>query len=152
MTDTATPAEELATCAGCGAPIRWVITMGDKRMPLDPEPHEDGTVVPRKLPDGRVRAQVLTGENLPAQETAYRSHFVTCPKAPDFRRRKSLATRKCLGCGHPLDAVLADAGDTYHPTCAPLGLAEVFAQAREEAAAARAAETPEAHGQEALDL
>lgn len=148
----ADPAAETATCAGCGAPIRWVITLGDKRMPIDPEPHEDGNVVPRKLSDGRIRAQVLTGENLPAQEPAYRSHFVTCPKAPDFRRRKSLATKRCRGCGHPLDATLAAAGDTYHPSCAPTDLAEVFAQAREEAAAARAADTPDAHGQDALEL
>lgn len=148
---TADPAVETATCAGCGAPIRWVITMGEKRMPIDPETHEDGNVVPRTLPDGRVRAQVLTGERLPAQEPAYRSHFVTCPKAPDFRRRKSLATKRCHGCSHPLDAALAAAGDTYHPTCAPLGLADALAQARAAEAAAAAPSTPD-DGQEALPL
>lgn len=116
--------DDTETCTACGAPIRWVITIGDRRMPLDPEPHEDGNVVPVIVDGGLVRARVLTGVELPAQETAFRAHFVTCPRAGEFRRRKVATTPRCHGCGQPLDPVLSrrhpDAWTArWHPTCAP---------------------------------
>jgi len=111
------PAPATATCSSCAAPIRWVVTLGDKRMPLDVDPHPDGNVV-RVVTDGRVRARVLNGDEMPAQETAWRSHFVTCPHAAEHRRRKTITTPKCRGCAGPLDPVLAWT-EVYHPTCAP---------------------------------
>lgn len=110
------------TCTACGAPIRWVITIGDRRMPLDPEPHEDGNVVPVVVDGGLVRARVLTGAELPAQEPAFRAHFVTCPQAAEFRRRRIATTPRCHGCGQPLDPVLGRRLDwlgRWHPCCAP---------------------------------
>jgi len=137
------PAPATALCSSCRAPIRWVVTLGDKRMPLDVDPHPDGTVVRTVTRDGLVRARVLTGDQLPAQETAYRSHFVTCPNAAQHRRRKALATPKCYGCLHPMDPVLAAAGDRYHPGCAP------NTEAMRAALDAARADSPE---QEVLDL
>jgi hypothetical protein len=56
-------------CAGCGAEIKWVKTKAGKRMPVNVELKtivtEDGEVV-----------------------RGYESHFATCPKADDFRKRK----------------------------------------------------------------
>lgn len=118
MVDVERASEAPATCASCLAPIRWIVTVGDKRMPLDVDPHEDGTVVIVRTREGHVRGRVLTGDQLPAQDTAYRSHFVTCPHAAEHRRRKAIATPKCHGCQGPMDPVLART-DLYHPTCAP---------------------------------
>lgn len=108
--------EQLPTCTGCGAPIRWVLTLGDKRMPIDPDPHPEGTIV-RVDANGTVRAKVLTGTDLPAQDTAWRPHWATCPASGDYRRRQRATTPKCVDCRHPLDPVLAAAGQRRHPTC-----------------------------------
>jgi hypothetical protein len=116
MTEPETPAP--ATCSSCLAPIRWVLTLGDKRMPLDVDPHPDGNVVIITTPEGDVRGRVLTGEHLPAQDTAYRAHFVTCPNAADHRRRRAIVTPRCHGCHLPMDPVLGRT-DLYHPNCAP---------------------------------
>lgn len=45
---------------GCRRPILWVITSRGRRMPVDPAPDERGV---------------------------YTSHWATCPKAEQFRRR-----------------------------------------------------------------
>lgn len=137
-----------AECSGCSAPMRWVLTVGGRRMPLNPEPHPAGNVVLRDTKHG-LRAEVLTGSQLPAQETAYRAHFVTCPRSSDYRRRKAITTARCRGCGHPLDPVLAASGDVYHPTCAPSDLAEHADRARRTAAASTPDDLP---GQEQLTL
>lgn len=106
-------------CAGCGEPIRWVITTAGRRMPLDPDPHPDGTVVVRVV-EGQPRAHVLTGPELPARELAWRPHWVTCPRAPEFRARKAPAV-PCMACQLPLDPVLArrEPHHTTHPSCDP---------------------------------
>lgn len=106
-------------CTGCSAPIRWVLTVGGKRMPLDPDPHPDGNVI-RVEHDGLIRARVLTGDELPAQEPAWRAHWVTCPASADFKRRKGATTPRCVECRQPLDPVLARLGDRWHPCCAPV--------------------------------
>lgn len=115
--------ETTDTCTACGAVIRWVITIGDRRMPLDVDAHEDGNVVPVVVDGGLIRARVLTGAELPAQQTAYRAHFVTCPQASEFRRRKTATTPRCHGCGQPLDPILSRRGNAWtarwHPCCAP---------------------------------
>lgn len=48
----------ISSCRGCGAPIDWFITPANKRMPMNPEPAEDGSAVP---------------------------HWATCPRAKDFK-------------------------------------------------------------------
>lgn len=135
----------MCTGAGCGRPIRWVLTVGGKRMPLDPDPAPDGNVV-RTVVEGSVRARVLTGDELPAQDPAWVPHHRTCPAAAQFRRNRARAVKRCRGCTDPLDPVLAAAGDLYHPLCAPTDLREQVERAR----AAVRGQTPRAHGQETL--
>ena len=124
-----------ATCPRCGDGVRWVMTVGGRRIALNPQAHPDGTYAPRQTRDGR-RYESLTGGQLPAQEPAYRRHDRTCPGSREAARVAAITTPKCLGCSHPLDPVLAAAGDIYHPTCAPSDLREHAARARELAAAA----------------
>jgi len=59
----------MATCKGCGVEIEWVFTESGKKMPVN-KPML--TVVTR---DGKV---------VQGQE----SHFASCPKADEFRRRE----------------------------------------------------------------
>jgi hypothetical protein len=120
-----------ATCTGphCGREIRWVITLGDKRLPLDPDPSPDGNVVLERQPDGSIRARVLTGHELPAQGNAWVPHHRTCPDAADFRRRQAATAPRCrAGCGYPMDPWLAAHGWRYHVLCAPPTRAEIDAQ------------------------
>lgn len=107
---------DLARCTACDAEIRWVLTVGGKRMPLDVAKVPDGNVVPT-IVDGQRRARVVTGEELPVEGGAWQSHHRTCPNAADFRRRKRAATPLCGICRTALDPVLAAAGETAHPTC-----------------------------------
>lgn len=118
---------DLPTCSGCGAPVRWVLTVGGRRMPLDPDPHPDGNVVRVTIDGGLVRAKVLTGAEMPAQDVAWRAHWTTCPASEGFRRRKTATTPRCVACRRPLDAGWAAAGHRYHVLCAPPGPGELRA-------------------------
>lgn len=137
-----------ASCPLCGEPVRWVMSVLGHRIALDPQPHEAGIYVPR---DGGRRFEGLTGERLPAQETAYRSHKKSCPGSREAARLRALAKPKCRGCPYPLDPVLAARGDIYHPTCGPTDVREHAARARDLAAATRLTDTDDT-GQEALPL
>lgn len=107
-------------CSACLAPIRWEITEGDRRIPLDPTPDPAGNVIIVPGKRGGVRARVLTGAQLPAQGEAYRAHWVTCPESEAFKRRRHAASPKCRGCGMPMPADLAKTEEwIYHPTCEP---------------------------------
>jgi hypothetical protein len=105
---------------GCGALIRWLFTENGRRMPLDVDPHPDGTVVLVQV-DGKTLARVLTGAQLPAQETAYRPHWATCPASDAMRAKKARAAARgplCGRCGHPMDTALAEReGWREHPAC-----------------------------------
>ena len=109
-------------CSGprCGAIVRWVLTEAGRRMPLDEDPHPDGTVVLRHGPDGAVRAHVLTGAELPAQETAWRPHWQTCPDSSQLRRRKAAAAKRCRTCGCGMDPWLPAHGYGAHIGCLPV--------------------------------
>ena len=109
-----------ATCTGdgCAAPIVWALTEGGRRIPLNPDPHPDGTVILTDH-DGRTRARILTGPELPAQQTAWQAHWATCPASSTFRRRKGATTPKCRACRLPLHQLAVDAGWTTHPLCGP---------------------------------
>ena len=108
-----------STCRGCPARIWWVLTVGGKRMPLDPIPTSDGSVVVEVRPDATVRARVLTGSELPAEGPAYRPHWQTCPSSETFRRRQVDHGPKCGLCRLPLDRWLVDEGYTRHVGCLP---------------------------------
>jgi hypothetical protein len=97
-------------CTLCHADIRWVITLGNRRWPLDVTPHEDGTVILVDV-DGAVRARILNGPELPAQVEAYRQHECPKPKRPGPR---------CAVCVLPMDRELALLEHwTTHPCCDP---------------------------------
>lgn len=113
---------------GCGQMIRWLFTEARKRIPLDPDPHPDGTVVLVKV-GHETLARVLTGAQLPAQETAYRAHFATCPGSDAMRKHKAREFARDVArgpiceaeaCGLPMHAGLARAeGWRFHPCCDP---------------------------------
>jgi hypothetical protein len=69
------------TCRACGAAIFFGITEKGNRMPIDVEPHEQGTICvegPGEEPSVRV-IQHGSGK-------AYRSHFETCTDPKRFRK------------------------------------------------------------------
>lgn len=118
------------TCATCHAPIRWVLTEAGRRMPIDFDPSPDGNVVARNVA-GSIRAHILTGNELPAQETAYVPHHRTCPDAEQHKRRKRAATPKCRACGYRLDEWLVKRGKHHHVNCEPPDVREVAAEHQE---------------------
>ena len=142
---------DTSTCRGCGEPIRWVLTVDGARMPLNPVSAADGNVVPVTTKDGKRRARVLTGAELPAQEPAWVPHHRTCTKAGDFRRRKSLGVKRCRACGFVLHQLLVDAGETYHAGCYPPADLREQVEAAKTAAAGRSGEAAPAAAAE-LDL
>ena len=99
---------------GCEARVRHVLTEGGLRIALDPTPDPHGTVV-RVVTDGKVRARILTGTELPAQTTAWRQH--------SHRRR----VHRCDACGFPLDDWLVEHGHRFHVNCQPPTAAELRA-------------------------
>lgn len=101
-------------CKSCGGLMLWTVTLGGKRLPLDPRPDPVGTVVVTHLPDGTVRGRVLTGEELPAMVEAHRPHDRTCPATA---RTLEEAGPKCQACRTRLDEVLAAQGYVRHPGC-----------------------------------
>jgi len=115
----------LEPCNGptCTALIRWVITLANARMPLEPDPHPDGNVIRVRLEDGSIRARVLTGNELPAQQTAWMPHWRNCPDSPEFRKRKARTGPRCKACEQPMDPDLARLERwTTHPACDPAGV------------------------------
>lgn len=108
------------TGAGCGRLMMWVLTVGGQRMPLDPQPHDDGNVIITRLDDGSIRGRVLTGEELPAEgRIVYRPHHRTCIASAEFRRRKAVTAPRCAACGLPLALSLVDIGHRFHVNCDP---------------------------------
>lgn len=68
-------------CRACGAPIYWGLTNSGRKIPLDPAPTPTGNLAFRD--DGRV----VSDHGFPTTAPRYVSHFVTCPRADEFRRR-----------------------------------------------------------------
>lgn len=74
-------------CRTCKQPIRWAVTTDHRRIPIDPEPADDGNL----------RLMYAQGERyptalvIPAHQRAqypelYRTHFAICPDADQHRR------------------------------------------------------------------
>ena len=78
----------MAKCKGCGADITWIKTRLGKSMPVDekPVPYFRGTGDKIVTEDGDVISCDLNGTELIG--FGYVSHFVTCPQADRFRRKK----------------------------------------------------------------
>lgn len=116
-----TPETSVCTGTGCGKPIRWVLTVEGRRMPLNPDPDPDGNIVAVTLPNGERRARVLAGHDpRDGTETLWVPHWATCPASPQFKRRKARTAARCTACGEPMDPDLARTERwTRHPTCEP---------------------------------
>lgn len=77
-------------CKGCGAEIVWMKMQSGRKMPCDAElirgrldKESKKTFV---TPNGKVMRGVEAPDGV-ADFMAYRSHFETCPKAEDFKRK-----------------------------------------------------------------
>jgi hypothetical protein len=111
MTDDDMPAAGETPCTTCAGRVRWHVTVGGKVIALDSDPVEDGNIIV-VAHEGRVRARVLEGTEMPAQQTAYRRH--RCPPLPVGNQPR------CTECYLPMDAELARSEKwSTHPTCDP---------------------------------
>jgi hypothetical protein len=115
-----------SSCSGCGASIRWASTEAGKAMSLDPLPRPGGNVILVNQGRSRLVAVTVPRSSLPVVgRSAYQSHFVSCPMADQFRRRRSgrraPGADPCLVCGKPRHRLLVDRGETTHPACHPDG-------------------------------
>ena len=85
--------DTLSVCKGCGAKIKWIRTIGGKKMPVDPEAvfvtaregserfvTDEGAVI-----SGRLARLDEVGSRAPL---AYVPHWKTCPNAADFRQKR----------------------------------------------------------------
>lgn len=83
-----------ARCRSCQRPIRWTTTTNGRRLPIDPQPADDGNVRLLRSAGAEPLADVLSRDDaLIARHEAgvqlYRSHFSTCP---DAHRHRSAMT------------------------------------------------------------
>ncbi len=63
-------------CPGCGAPVRWRLSIAGTRLRLDATPDPTGNVILVQAA-GKTRAKVLCGTEMPAQQEAFKQH--RCP-------------------------------------------------------------------------
>lgn len=77
-------------CPDCRLPVRWVRLTTGALLPLEPDPHPFGTVLPD--PGGGPAAVPTAAERalLPAGTELYRAHMVSClpEEKPSPARRK----------------------------------------------------------------
>ena len=110
--------DEGRACPACGRDTEVVITDGDLRIRVDPGHHPDGIVHIRELTDGRVRARILTGSELPATEPARRDHRRTCPRSQHAVRINHATAPRCGVCRTRMEPWLVEQGWTDHINCA----------------------------------
>jgi hypothetical protein len=84
-------------CKGCGAQIVMIMSVAGKWIPCDPTPYRvDGERV-------LVFADGVTGREHKDAEVGHQAHFVTCPKARQFRKpvqeRAKESDKPLIGCG-----------------------------------------------------
>jgi hypothetical protein len=66
-------------CSSCGAAIVWAVTAAGKRTPM--EQADDGEWIIDEGVARRDQSRIIAAPH-------YRSHFVTCPDASKWRRKK----------------------------------------------------------------
>lgn len=103
------PPRDSGACRSCAAPVYWVATVaskGEKRVPLDPEPHRGivlTTAEAREFKGSKaaVRGYTAEGENLVVRKggqmgllegdrrvaTVYVTHWATCPQRAEWRQQ-----------------------------------------------------------------
>jgi hypothetical protein len=114
----------IGECNACHHAVRYVVTILGSIIPLDVNPDERGMVAMVPTPNG-ARAKIFGGsKGLPPEDSpTFMDHRTVCARREQARavarqeRRPSASDTRCRGCMLPLDAVLADAGDLYHPCC-----------------------------------
>lgn len=94
-------------CPQCGASVVWRRSVLGTRLRLDAAPNPAGNVIIVDL-EGKARAKVLTGAQMPAQQEAWRRH--QCPQP--------LRGKHCGRVMAPADLFLALGWDD-HPGCDP---------------------------------
>ena len=79
---------ETVRCHDCQQRVRWCLTEGARRMPVDPEPNPAGNLVRAGTLNGTPIVHVVTkDEEVPAGEPRYMPHFATCT-GPRGKRKK----------------------------------------------------------------
>jgi hypothetical protein len=73
----------MAECRSCKAEITWARTRAGKAIPIDPDPRSDGNVVIEA--DG---AAVYLGADSTYTGERFVSHWVTCPDAESWRKKR----------------------------------------------------------------
>jgi hypothetical protein len=82
----------VTACRSCGSAIIWTVTERGKRMPVDAQPLDSGTVqlVGNAFGESVALSRVLSGDSLTAAREQgaplHRSHFASCPEANVWRR------------------------------------------------------------------
>ena len=66
----------MTTCKGCNAPITWSTTAAGKAVPLNDPPEKR-----------YIMFMEYDGTEYVKQVETWVSHFVTCPKADEFRKK-----------------------------------------------------------------
>jgi hypothetical protein len=74
-------------CSACHAEIRFAKTSTGKSMPLDANPNPEGPIVLTGHP-GVVTFLSEAEKNDGQLRYRFTSHFATCPKADQFRRKR----------------------------------------------------------------
>lgn len=81
-------ASKSSKCRACGEPLVWAVSQKGRMMPVEKEPHPEGTVQLTER-NGSWYAKILKADEARTfQGPLYRSHFSSCPKADQFRRRR----------------------------------------------------------------
>ena len=82
-------------CRSCKAQVQWAVTEKGRRMPIDFVPVANGNIFLRSLGAGRPPLAVYkTADEIAELKAAnpqvrlFTSHFVTCPDAQAWRKKK----------------------------------------------------------------
>lgn len=84
----ATSPTQPTPCEACEKPIFFATAPSGSPMPVDAAPRADGSAAVRCDASGSWRARILgAGDQLAPGEKKHMPHWVTCPRAGDFRKR-----------------------------------------------------------------
>lgn len=81
--------KQLTRCRGCGRTIFFATTAGDKNIPIDEKPANDGNLMVTEGTPPHATV-VRTGQAAGMRDQGvptYKAHFATCPNADDFRKK-----------------------------------------------------------------
>jgi hypothetical protein len=111
-------------CPLCHALVCWRLSITGRRLRLDVDPDPSGNVIVIETNDGKIRAQVLTGDQMPAQQEAWRQHTCATRERPG---------PPCSVCRLPMHRELARRLRwTTHPACEPEFLQQLARETLQE--------------------